>query len=59
MREVSEPKEGIPRLNQCYLCKAWHLEKDLLPIEIQDQAGYIRKLSCKKCLNPILGEKGE
>jgi hypothetical protein len=45
----------IPKLNQCYLCKAWHLEKDLSPVEIPDQAGYIRKLACQKCLGAILG----
>lgn len=36
--------EGVPRLNQCYLCKTWHLEKNLQAIEIPDQgSGYIRK----------------
>jgi hypothetical protein len=47
--------ERIPRLNQCYLCKAWQLESNLQAIEVPDQgSGYIRKLACKKCLGPIL-----
>jgi hypothetical protein len=52
MKEIGEHKEGIPRLNQCFLCKGWHLEKDLLPIEVPDQGGnYVKKLACKKCLS--------
>jgi hypothetical protein len=49
-------KQGIPRLNQCFLCKIWHLEKDLHPIEVPDQAGYVQKVGCEKCLNEIMGE---
>jgi hypothetical protein len=41
----------MPRLNQCYLCKTWHLEKDLSPVEIPDQGNnYIQKLACPECL---------
>ena len=51
----SNTEEGTI-LNQCYLCKAWALEKNLKPIEIPDQgAGYVRKLACLKCLNIIMG----
>ena len=46
-----------PRLNQCYLCKAWKLEKNLSPIEIPDQAGYVQKLACQECLSKIVNEK--
>ena len=48
-----------PRLNQCYLCKAWHLEKNLSPIEIPSQGSeYVQKLACKKCLDEILNAGG-
>jgi len=48
----------IPRLNQCYLCKGWHLEATLRAIEIPDQgSGYIPKKACQKCLAPILGAR--
>ncbi len=54
--DCNSEKTGIPRLNQCYLCKGWHLETTLKAIEIPDQgSGYIRKLACQKCLGPILG----
>jgi hypothetical protein len=46
-----------PRLNQCYLCKAWKLEKNLSPIEIPDQAGWIEKKACQGCLSKVLDEK--
>jgi hypothetical protein len=46
-----------PRLNQCYLCKGWYLEKNLSPIEIPDQAGWIEKKACQECLNKILDKK--
>lgn len=48
--------EKVPRLGQCYLCRGWYLEKSLSPVEIPDQAGYIRKLACQGCLKPILLE---
>lgn len=48
----------IPRLNQCFLCKGWFLEKDLKPIEIPDQAGYVQKRGCKKCLDEIMAGSG-
>ncbi len=47
------PKKDVPRLSQCYLCRVWHLETDLQPIEVPDQAGYVLKLGCKKCLDMI------
>jgi len=41
----------LPRLNQCYLCKAWHIEKDLSPVEVPDQGNsYVQKLACQECL---------
>ena len=43
-----------PRLNQCYLCKAWQLEKNLSPVEVPDQAGWIEKRACRSCLDKIL-----
>ena len=46
-----------PRLNQCYLCKAWHLEANLQVIEVPDQGnGWVEKKACQKCLPPIIGE---
>jgi hypothetical protein len=51
----SNEKTGIPRLNQCYLCKEWHLEKELSLVEVPDQGNnYVQKLACKKCLGTIL-----
>jgi len=48
----------IPKLNQCFLCKGWFLEKHLRPVEVPDQGGsYIQKLACKKCLSKA--EKAE
>lgn len=29
MREGIDLKGTVPRLNQCYLCKVWRLEKNL------------------------------
>lgn len=46
-----------PRLNQCYLCKEWHLEKNLSSIEVPDQAGWVEKKACEKCLKGIVGEE--
>ncbi len=55
MRENIKFEEPTPRLNQCYLCKTWRLEKDLMPIEIPDQgASYIQKLACRGCFNKII-----
>lgn len=42
------------RVNQCYLCRAWQLDKNLSPIDIPDQAGWVEKKGCKKCLDEIL-----
>lgn len=47
-----------PRLAKCFLCGAWALEKNLSPIDIPDQAGWIEKKACEKCLDPILKEEG-
>jgi hypothetical protein len=46
-----------PRVAQCYLCKAWRLEKSLSPIEIPDQAGYVQKLACQECLREVMNEE--
>jgi hypothetical protein len=48
----------VPRFNNCFVCHAWLLEKDLMPIEVPDQGnGYIRKLACRPCLNEAQREK--
>jgi hypothetical protein len=51
-------KKTLPRLNQCYLCKGWYLEKNLQPVEIPDQAGYVQKRGCKRCLDEIMAGSG-
>ena len=43
----------LVRPSQCYLCKAWHLEEDLSPVQIPDQAGYVIKVACRTCLKKI------
>lgn len=54
--QEGEIVSDVPRLNQCFLCKEWHLEKDLHPIEVPDQGGgYIQKSTCKSCLDKIMG----
>ncbi len=54
---LSNP-ENVIRLNQCYLCKEWELEKNLKPVEIPSQGTeYVRKLACQKCLDNIINEK--
>ena len=51
-------KESVPRLNQCYLCKSWHLESDLKAIEVPDQGtSYVRKAACQKCFKEIMGKR--
>lgn len=56
--KMEQGDRNKPRLNQCFLCKAWHVEKNLSPVDIPDQgAGWIEKKACEKCLDPIL--KGE
>ena len=53
-------REKAIRLNQCFLCKAWQFEKNLSPIEIPDQAGYIQKLACQECFSKAMnGTKSE
>lgn len=47
-----------PRLNQCYLCKAWQLEKNLSLIEVVHQTGYVQKLACQDCLSKVLNGNG-
>jgi len=47
---------SIPRLNQRYLCKSWHLEGKLILAEVADQIGHITKPCCKDCLDKIIGE---
>jgi len=48
--------QAIPKLQQCFLCKEWAVEKDLSPIQVEDQAGYIVKPACKTCINKIIGK---
>jgi len=44
----------ISRLNVCWICKGWFLERLLKPVEIPDQGtSYILKLCCSKCLASI------
>lgn len=51
MREGIDLKGTVPRLNQCYLCKGWFLERLLKPVEVPDQgSSYVQKLACRKCL---------
>jgi len=52
-----DEKRNKPRVNQCFLCKAWHVEKNLSPIEVPDQTGWVEKKACQECLDQIL--KGE
>ena len=52
-----KPREDAgknPRVDQCYTCKAWQLDKNLSPIEVPDQTGWIEKKACQKCLDSIL-----
>ena len=42
------------RLNQCYLCKGWQLEKNLSPVEVPDQVGWIEKKACQECLGKVM-----
>ena len=44
------------RLDQCFLCKKWYLEKVLSSIEVPDQTGWIEKKACQSCLKSILSE---
>lgn len=44
-----------PRLDKCFLCGCWQLDKNLKPIQIPDGAGaWIEKRGCQSCLNKIL-----
>jgi hypothetical protein len=53
-------KGKIPRLNQCWICKRFYLEKVLSPIEIPSQGSeYVQKLACQKCLDGITGKEGQ
>lgn len=57
--KYSEGDGKHPRLNQCFLCKTWALDKNLSPIEVPDQgAGWVEKRACKKCLDEILNAGG-
>jgi hypothetical protein len=53
-----EESGKCPRLNQCVICRAWKLEKDLSPVEVPDQAGWIEKKACSTCLGGILNAPG-
>jgi hypothetical protein len=58
-KSMAEQAQGkIPRLNQCFLCKAWALEDELRLIEVPDQVGYIQRSACEKCLGAILKKGG-
>ena len=48
--------ENIPRLNRCIICGKWYLEKDLGPIEVPDQTGYIQKLGCQGCIDSVINK---
>ncbi|MGA2464682.1 MAG: hypothetical protein ABSH06_10070 [Thermodesulfobacteriota bacterium] len=53
--KYSEGDGKHPHVSQFYLCRAWLLESALKPIEVPDQAGYVRKLACSDCLGAIQG----
>lgn len=57
-RPLSNP-EKVLRLSQCLICGKWTIEKLMHPVEVPDQAGCIRKLACKTCLEGILGDTPE
>ena len=59
--DLKSKDEGkYPRLSRCCLCRAWSLDKNLSPIEIPDQVGWVNKKACKKCLDQIFkGEEGD
>lgn len=43
-----------PRLNQCFICGKWTVEKILHPVEVPSQgAEYVTKLICPSCMLPI------
>jgi hypothetical protein len=44
---------NIPKVAQCYICKAWRLEDSLSRILVPDQQGWIEKPCCGKCLKKI------
>ena len=47
-----------PRLMKCVLCTAYKLEKDLITVEVPDQAGWVEKKACQECLDEILKAEG-
>lgn len=48
-----------PRVNQCYLCKVWQLDKSLLLIDIPDQgSGWVEKKCCQSCLDKLQSSAG-
>jgi hypothetical protein len=50
-----EVDDSIPKLNRCFLCGSWVLEKHLKPILVPDQTGCVQKLACETCLDKIMG----
>ncbi len=43
-----------PRLNQCFICEKWTLEKIMHSVEVPSQgAEYVKKLICPPCMLPI------
>lgn len=57
-----KPREGDgknPRVDQCYLCRAWQLDRNLLPIDIPDQgAAWVEKKCCQSCFDKLQSSAG-
>jgi len=44
----------IPRLNKCFVCVKWTVEKAMYPVEVPSQGTeYVKKLICRSCMLPI------
>lgn len=50
--------KGILKIETCFICKGWHLPKDLSLVEVPDQAGWVEKKACQVCLNKIGVKEG-
>ena len=46
-------------INKCFVCGLWLFETDLEQIKIPDQAGYVKKPICKRCIRDIEGRSTE
>lgn len=53
MTTQTDIKQEVLRLSQCYLCRAWDMDDQLILIEVPDQAGWIEKKACQVCLQKI------